>query len=158
MAQGRALVLFFGYTHCPDICPNTMAVLSRALGQLGDEAEGVQIALVSVDPERDTPEILGPYVSAFAPDALGLRGDLEMTERVAEAYGVRFEKEYPEVASVDGDASAATSERYTVAHSGTVFLIDTYGQIRLTHGGVMSPDEIAHDLRLLLNERPKSRE
>ena len=86
--RGKALVVFFGFTHCPDICPTTLADIAQAVKSLGADAERVQVVMVSVDPERDTPESLAKYVTAFDPRFLGLRGDLEATKRVASDFKI----------------------------------------------------------------------
>src|SRR5687768_8561971 len=80
--RGKAVVLFFGFTHCPDVCPTTLADIAAAVRSLGAEADKVQVLMVSVDPERDTPESLGKYVTAFEPRFLGLRGVLDATKKV----------------------------------------------------------------------------
>lgn len=147
--RGRVVAVFFGYTHCPDVCPQTLNLARQALLQLdeGPRAD-VTVALVTVDPERDDAERLARYVAGFGPEFLGLRGEPEQVAAVAEAYGVRFEKELPEGADA-GDPGPD----YTVAHSGSVFIVDASGQLRSTFKGAFTPDEMAHDLRLLLEER-----
>ena len=90
--RGRIVVLFFGFTHCPDICPTTLADVAGALKQLGSDAARVQLLFVTVDPERDTAEILGKYVTAFDPGFLGLRGDIPATQRTAKEFKIYYEK------------------------------------------------------------------
>lgn len=141
--RGRALALFFGYTSCPDVCPQTLNVLRLALLALGDRADEVRVAFVTVDPERDDPERLAAYAGTFHPAIRGLSGSPEEILRAAEAWGVQYERE----PSADGDP-----ERYTMAHSGTVFLVDPQGQVRSEHRGVLVPEDVAHDLGLLLDE------
>jgi len=143
-ARGKTVLLFFGFTQCPDICPTTLLTLGQGLTQLGPAAEEVRIVFVSVDPERDTPDKIGAYVKAFHEGAIGLRGELAEIEAIAEDYGVRFEKEWAEGADKDNDP-------YTMAHTATVFLIDPFGQLR---AGFLSPtpDDVAHDVTLILEE------
>ena len=149
--RGRIVAIFFGYTHCPDVCPQTLNLARQALLQLDEgQRADVTVALVTVDPERDDAERLATYVAGFGPEFLGLRGEPEQVAAVAAAYGVRFEKELPEGADAGADAPG---QDYTVAHSGSVFIVDASGQLRSTFKGAFTPDEMAHDLRLLLEER-----
>jgi protein SCO1/2 len=138
--RGKAVVLFFGFTHCPDVCPTTLADTAQALKALGGDAERVQVLMVTVDPERDTPEALAKYVTAFDPRFLGLRGDLAATQRTAKEFKVYFEKRK----SGDG---------YSVDHSGQSYVIDRSGRLRL----LVRPDrleaDLADDLRTLLREK-----
>jgi protein SCO1/2 len=127
--RGKAVVLFFGFTHCPDVCPTTLADTAQALKTLGPDADRVQVLMVTVDPERDTPEALAKYVTAFDPRFLGLRGDLAATQRAAKEFKVYFEKRK----SGDG---------YSVDHSGQSYVIDAQGRLRL----LVRPDRIAQDL------------
>src|SRR4029077_20921149 len=90
--RGKAVVVFFGYTHCPDVCPTTMSELASAMKKLGAEADKVQVLFVTVDPERDTPEILKQYVTAFDPHFLGLRGTPEQTAQAAKDFKVLIQK------------------------------------------------------------------
>ncbi len=142
-ARGKIVLLFFGFTHCPDICPTTLLTLGQGITQLGTAAEDVQVVLVTVDPERDTPTILGGYVEAFHEGAIGLTGEMAQIEAVADAYSVSFAKEWPEGADPETDP-------YSMAHSATVFVIDEDGQLR---EGFLSPtpDDVAHDLAMLLD-------
>lgn len=140
--QGKAVVLFFGFTHCPDICPTTLADMAAALRKLGKDAERVQVLFVTVDPERDTPELLAQYVPAFNPTFLGLRGDAEATARVAKEFKVIVQKN-----------PGKTPGSYTIDHSAGTYVFDPRGRLRLyvTHG--QGADVVAHDLKLLLDER-----
>lgn len=138
--RGKAVVLFFGFTHCPDVCPTTLADIAGALKTLGPDAERVQVLFVSVDPERDTPQDLVQYVNAFDPRFVALRGDLAATQRVAKEFKIYFEKRK------QGDS-------YTVDHSSQTYVIDAQGRLRL----LVRPERIAadlgDDLRTLLKER-----
>lgn len=119
--QGKVVLLFFGYTHCPDVCPTTMIAVRQVLERLGKDAQRVQFVFVSVDPERDTPERLRQYVKGFDPRFIGLTGTAEQVAQVAKAYGVQYYKE--DIGSASG---------YGVAHTAFVFAIDPKGRLRLT--------------------------
>ena len=137
--RGKAVVMFFGFTHCPDVCPTTLADMAQAMRQLGADADRVQVLFVTVDPERDTQEALARYVTAFDPRFLGLRGDLEATRAVAKEFKVYFEKR-------PGAAPGA----YTVDHSAQTYVLDPQGRLRLfvRHGRIA--EDLAPDLRVLL--------
>lgn len=142
-AAGKVSLVFFGYTYCPDVCPMTLGKLRGALEEMGKAAAGVQVLLVSVDPERDTPEVLGRYLAGYDMGAIGLTGDLAEVQAVADAYGVTFFKELPEGESQD-------TEDYTMAHSARVFVVDGFGQLRETFTGPFAPADVAHDLAALV--------
>jgi len=135
--RGKAVVLFFGFTQCPDICPTTLAEIAGALKQLGPDADRVQVLLVTVDPERDTPKLLADYVTAFDPRFLALRGDLAATQRVAKEFKIYFEKR-PQGAG------------YTVDHSAQSYVLDTQGRLRLLVRHDRIGKDLADDLRALL--------
>lgn len=135
--RGKAVVLVFGFTHCPDVCPTTLADIALALKQLGPDAERVQVLMVSVDPERDTPQALAKYVSAFDPRFVALRGDLEATRKVAQEFKVYFEKR-------------KQGESYTVDHSAQSYVIDPQGKLRLLVRHDRIAQDLAPDLRALL--------
>jgi protein SCO1/2 len=137
--RGKLVVLFFGYTHCPDICPTTLADAAAALKTLGPEAARVQVLFVTVDPERDTPELLAKYVPAFNPDFLGLSGDAAATERVAKEFKIFYEKR-------PGAAPGA----YTVDHSAQCYVLDAEGRLRLIERHERIAQDLAPDLRTLL--------
>ena len=90
--RGKVLVVFFGFTHCPDVCPTTLAELARALKQLGPDAQRVQVVMITVDPQRDTPEVLKPYVTALDPSFLGLTGDPQAIADPAREFKVFYQK------------------------------------------------------------------
>ncbi len=127
--RGKAVVVFFGFTHCPDVCPTTLAELAQAIKQLGPDAQRVQVLFVSVDPERDTPQALAKYVTAFDARFLGLRGDAAATQRVAQEFKIYYEKR-------------KTGDSYSVDHSSQTYVIDPQGRLRL----LVRPDRIAADL------------
>ena len=137
--RGKAVVLFFGFTHCPDVCPTTLADIAQAVKSLGPDAERVQVVMVSVDPERDTPESLAKYVTAFDERFLGLRGDLEATKKVAAEFKIYFEKRK------QGDS-------YTVDHSAQSYVIDPRGRLRLLVRHERIAQDLAPDLRTILRD------
>lgn len=140
--RGKVVLLFFGYTSCPDMCPTTLALLGAAMKELGPESKDVQGLFVTVDPKRDTPQLLAQYVPAFHPTFLGLRGDEATTNRT-----VREFKGYFHVNPSNSDGS------YTVDHSGQVYVFDPAGRLRVyVRPPESSPEAIAHDVRLLLRE------
>ena len=137
--RGKAVVVFFGFTHCPDVCPTTLADIAAALKTLGADAERVQALFITVDPERDTPADLDKYVKAFDARFIALRGDAAATQRVAKDFKIYYEKRK------QGDT-------YTVDHSSQSYVIDPKGRLRL----LVRPDRLASDLgpdlRTLLSE------
>jgi protein SCO1/2 len=137
--RGKAVVLFFGFTHCPDVCPTTLADLAGVMKTLGAQAERVQVLFVTVDPERDLPAELAQYVHAFDARFIALRGDPQATERVAKAFKIYYEKR----------RQGAT---YTIDHSAQTYVIDPQGRLRL----LVRPERVAadlpDDLRVILNE------
>jgi protein SCO1/2 len=142
--RGKVVMLFFGFTHCPDVCPTALATLAEARRLLGGDARRVQGLFVTVDPKRDTPQILAKYVTAFEPSFLGLYGDEAATERTAKEFKIYYQAQAP-------DARGA----YGVDHSGQVYVIDAEGRLRLyirSHDA--APEAIAHDLRLLIQREP----
>lgn len=137
--EGKAVVLFFGYTNCPDICPTTMARLASVMEQLGADAERVQVLLVTLDPKRDTLEILSKYAPAFHPSFLGLRGGEQQTEATA--------KEFTTLRTLQ---SHDENGSYAVDHSGGIYAFDPQGRLRLYINDQHSVEAIAKDIRLLL--------
>jgi len=137
--RGRVTVLFFGYTHCPDICPTTLVELAGVMKALGKDAERVQVLMVTLDPERDTPEVLSKYVPAFDPRFLGVYGDAAATQRAAKEFRIFYEKR-----------AGSTPSAYTVDHSGQGYVIDSQGQLRLMVRHDRIAQDLAEDLRALL--------
>jgi len=137
--HGKAVVVFFGYTQCPDICPTALATYRDALRLLGAEAARVQVLFVSVDPERDTQEALAGYVPWFDARFLGLRGDAEATRAAAREFRVYYNK-------VVGDSALG----YGIDHTATSYVIDPAGRIRLLVRDGAPAADIAADLRQLL--------
>jgi protein SCO1/2 len=139
--QGKLVVMFFGYTQCPDVCPTTLADLAEAKKLLGPDGAKVQGLFVTVDPERDTPEVLKGYMANFDPGFLALRGTPEQLAAVAKDYKVYYKK-------VDGK----TPTSYTMDHSAANFVYDTKGRLRLYSRYDAGPQSLAADLKLLLAE------
>ena len=144
--KGKVVMLYFGYTSCPDVCPLTLADMANARTDLGDKAQDVQIVFVTVDPERDSQAKLKNYVPAFDPSIIGLHGTPEEIKAVADAYGVKY-KQTPLKDSALG---------YAVDHSAFIYVVDRSGQLReLLPFGTQRQD-IASDLKILVNEGPSS--
>jgi protein SCO1/2 len=137
--RGQVVVVFFGYTHCPDVCPTTLAELASAVRKLGPAGEKVQVLLVTVDPQRDTPELLAKYVTAFNPAFLALRGTADETARVAKEFKVIYEK-----------VAGQTPENYSMDHSAGSYIFDPQGRLRLYVPYGRGADVFAHDIGLLL--------
>ncbi len=139
--RGETTLVYFGYTHCPDVCPETMARLMQVLAKLGPDAQHVRILFISVDPARDTPQALHAYVDAFdAQHALGLTGSDAQIESLAKRYRVAYQME-----KRDPDGS------YEVTHSSAVYVFDAQGRARLLATDKDTPDAIAHDLRRVID-------
>jgi protein SCO1/2 len=139
--KGKAVVVFFGYTQCPDVCPSTMAEMSAVMKQLGPDADRVQVLFITVDPERDTPQLLSQYVPAFDPRFLGLTGDKAAIDKVVKEFKVFYQK-------VPGKEPGS----YTMDHTAGSFVFDPQGRIRLFVRHGQGADPIAHDLKILLHE------
>lgn len=135
--RGKAVVLFFGYLYCPDVCPTTMADLSRVMRLLGKDAQRVQVLFVTVDPARDSPELLRQFATAFDPSFLALYGDAQATEEAAHAFGVVYRKR-------------RSGSTYSVDHSAGSYLIEPAGKVRLLAPYGLRPEWLVGDLRLLL--------
>jgi protein SCO1/2 len=138
--RGKVVVLTFGYTFCPDICPATLVELAQVRAKLGEAAKRLQVAFITLDPERDTPERLRSYTTAFDPTFVGLTGSATQLAQVREAYGVIAEKQV-----VPG-----TSAEYLLAHSAYVYVIDPKGQLQLRYPFGESIDDMADAIQDLL--------
>lgn len=136
--DGDLLLVFFGYTNCPDVCPTTLSQVAAARRQLGDDADRVRLLFVSVDPERDDLASIGDYVTSFDPDFLAATGEPADVDRVASQYGIFFAK------------GEALDDGYTVDHTATLMGIDTEGHLRIVWPGVLEVERLAADLRELL--------
>ena len=137
--RGKAVVMFFGYTQCPDVCPTTLAALAEAMKRLGPDADRVQVLFVTIDPERDSPALLSQYVPAFDPRFLGLYGDADATARTAKEFKILYQK-----------APGATPASYTMDHSAGTYVFDQQGRLRLYVSNGQGADVFAHDLAQLL--------
>jgi protein SCO1/2 len=138
--KGRVTVLLFGFTHCPDLCPTALSNLSVVLNQLGEDRDRVQIAFITVDPERDTPAVLRDYMSAFGPNCFGLTGEPDAIRQAARTFKVFFQK----ILLPDGD--------YTMDHSAIIYVLDPRARVRLMFTANHRPEDIAHDVIELLRE------
>ncbi len=136
--KGKVVVVFFGYTHCPDVCPVTMGELAMVANELGKDAGRMQVLFITVDPERDTPEVMAKYVPAFNPAFLGLYGDLDATTRTAKEFKVFFHKQ------------PQSGGSYSVDHSAGTYIYDPAGRLRLFASYGQGAPKMLHDIRLLL--------
>ncbi len=136
--KGKVVVVFFGFTHCPDVCPATLAELATVARELGPEAQRLQVLFVTVDPERDTLEVLRQYVPSFNPAFLGLYGTLDETLAVAKEFKVYMHKQ------------PQPGGGYSVDHSAGTFVLDTQGRLRLYGRYGAGAKVLLHDIRLLL--------
>jgi protein SCO1/2 len=138
--QGKVVVIFFGYTQCPDVCPTTLSEMTKVVKELGADGSKVQVLFVSVDPERDTREMLSQYVAAFHPSFLGMAGDADATARTAKEFKVYVQKQ------------PARNGGYTIDHSAGTFILDQQGRLRLfAPYGAGAPALLA-DIRMLLKQ------
>lgn len=143
--RGKVVLLYFGYTHCPDVCPLTLAQLHVVMQRLGPLADDVRILFVSVDPARDTPKIMHAYVKAFDSHAIGLAGSASATEALSKRYRSAFTRE---PATADGN--------YEVSHSSAIYVFDRQGHARVLATPSASHDDLVHDLHLLLDKGTQS--
>lgn len=141
--RGKAVLVFFGYTHCPDVCPMTLAKLARALAGLGPLRRDVAVVFVTLDPERDTPVVLQGYVDAFFPGIVGLRGSPAAVRDAARSWGVTWRR----VSGRDGD--------YWIDHTAVVTLIGPHGHLRARYGygQLTNPSLLDADIRVVLARR-----
>jgi protein SCO1/2 len=137
--KGKVVALFFGYTQCPDVCPTTLSTMAQAMKMLGSSADNVQVLFITLDPERDTRDVLTRYVPAFNPTFLGLSGDAVATRRTADAFKVFYQKQ-----------PGTTPSSYTLDHTSATYLFDPQGRLRLYGAYGMPADQLAADMRILL--------
>lgn len=137
--RGKIVLLYFGYTHCPDACPTTLTNLSEALRRLGPEASRVRVLFVTVDPARDSLSVMKRYVNAFGPQFVGLRGDDDALTALSKRYRIAYHREPPD-----------RNGYYAVDHSSAVFIFDASGDARLLAGESDNPRTIAMDLQKLV--------
>jgi protein SCO1/2 len=138
--RGQAVLLYFGYTFCPDVCPATLVELAQANERLGDDAQKAQVIMISLDPDRDTPEQLEEYVTHFDPSFIGITGSEDEVAQVATQYGIFYEKH---------EGTIATG--YLIDHTASVVVIDPDGHLRLIYPFGTPAEEIAEDIRHLVN-------
>jgi protein SCO1/2 len=139
--RGKVVTLFFGYTNCPDVCPTTLLDMRQVMEKLGKDSERVQVLFVTLDPGRDTPELLARYVPAFHPSFLGLYGDAEATAKTAKDFKIFYQLQL-----------GKTPETYTVDHTAGTLVFDPQGRLRLFLNYGLSPDLVAYDVRILLKQ------
>lgn len=139
--QGKLVMVFFGFVQCPDVCPTALARAVEVRELLGEAGTRLQVIFITVDPERDTPDILHAYATAFAPDFIALRGDAQQLRRTADEFRVFYRQ-----------APGSSPEHYTMDHTAQSYVFDPAGRLRLVFGHNQSAQDIAHDLRLLLDE------
>jgi len=138
--KGKVVVLSFGFTHCPDVCPTTLADLAAAMKALGQDAKSVQVLFVTVDPKRDTQTLLSQYVPAFDPSFLGLYGDEAAVTKVTKDFHVFVQQR-----------AGKGADDYAVDHSAQIFVLDREGRVRLMMPPGTPPKDIASDVKVLLN-------
>jgi len=139
--KGKLVVVFFGFTQCPDVCPTTMLELAEVKKALGADGDKVQGVFVSIDPERDTPEVLKAYVANFSPDFIALRGSLDETKAIAKRFKVFYAK-----------VPGKTEGGYTMDHTAGSYVFDTQGKVRLFMRYGSGAEALKHDLQLLLKQ------
>jgi protein SCO1/2 len=133
------VAVFFGFTRCPDVCPTTLAELKAVKERLGPDGDRLQVLFITVDPDRDTPELLGRYVPAFDPTFLGLYGDADAIARTAKEFKVFYQK-----------SPGSGPDNYSMDHTAATFIFDPQGRLRLFAKHGMGADALAQDIRLLL--------
>lgn len=136
--RGKVVAVFFGFTHCPDVCPTTLAEMAQVLSELGPDAQRVQVLFITVDPDRDTPEVLKQYVPSFNPGFLGLSGDSDAIARTAKEFKVFYQKQ-----PLPGGG-------YSVDHSAGTYIFDPAGRLRLYASYGRGAPALLHDIRILL--------
>lgn len=139
--QGKVVLVFFGYTHCPDVCPLTLGEFKQIKEKLGSKAANVEFVFITVDPERDTPQVMADHVARFDPAFIGLSGSEAELDPVWRAYGVYHEK-------------VPASVGYSMDHSAFTYVIDKQGNLRLTYDFGTSANDLLSDVEALLREKP----
>lgn len=138
--RGKVVVLFFGFTQCPDVCPTTLATMAQVMQQLGPDADRVQVLFVTLDPKRDTQAVLAKYVTAFDPRFVALLGDAEATARAAKEFRVFFQR-----------SEGTSPDNYSIDHTAASYVLDAGGRLRLHVRHGQSPQDVTADLRRLLS-------
>jgi protein SCO1 len=138
--HGKAVAIFFGFTHCPDVCPTTLSEMKRVMEKLGPDSARLQVLFITVDPKRDTPELLAKYVPSFNASFLGLYGDDDATAKIARDFKIIYRIQ-----------AGKTPDSYTVDHSAGMLVFDPQGALRLfIDYGRLTPEQIAADIKRLL--------
>jgi len=137
--RGKVVLIYFGYTFCPDICPGTLGNVAAALRDMGPKADDVQLIMVSLDPERDTPEKLAEYMGHFYPSFIGITGTKEQIDEVAALYGIYYQK-----------AEGSNATKYLIDHTATLMVLDREGYLKLVFPFGVTSQEIADDLKYML--------
>lgn len=138
--HGKAVAVFFGFTHCPDVCPTTLSEMKRVMEKLGPDSARLQVLFVTVDPKRDTPELLAKYVPSFNASFLGLYGDDDATAKIARDFKIIYRVQ-----------PGKTPDSYTLDHSAGMLVFDPQGTLRLfIDYGRLTPEQIAADIKRLL--------
>lgn len=136
--KGKVVVVFFGFTRCPDVCPSTLGELALVKKELGADADRLQVLFITVDPERDTPALLAQYVPGFHPDFLGLYGDADAIARTAKEFKIFYQKQ------------PLPGGNYSMDHSAGSYIYDTAGRLRLYASHGRGAQALLHDIRMLL--------
>jgi protein SCO1/2 len=140
--KGKVVAVFFGFTRCPDVCPTTLAEMKLVKERLGADGDRLQVLFVTIDPERDTPELLAKYVPAFDPTFLGLYGSAEATAKTAKEFKVFYQK-----------APGSSPDNYSMDHTAATFIYDPQGRLRLFAKHSSGADALTQDIKLLLSGR-----
>jgi len=153
--KGRYMLVFFGYTYCPDVCPTDLRIIGDAMDMLGDAGESVQPLFITIDPERDTPEVLADFVANFHPRLLGLTGSKQQIASIANDYGVTFFKVFfPPSVSVSDDQSENTSDddnaAYLVNHSAATYLMGPDGKFITYFPHATTPENMARQIHRIM--------
>ena len=139
--RGKIVLVYFGYTFCPDICPATLANVGQSLKKLGTKADDIQLIMISLDPERDSPEKLAEYVGHFHPSFVGVTGSPDELDKVASLYGIFYEK-----------AEGTNNIGYLINHTATLLVIDREGYLKLVFPFGVTVPEIVDDLKYMLRQ------
>jgi protein SCO1 len=139
--KGKVVVVFFGFTQCPDVCPTTLVEMKAVKEKLGKDGERLQVLFVTLDPERDTPELLAKYVPAFDPSFIGLYGDAEATARTAKEFKVYYKK-----------VPGSSPTNYSIDHTAALYVYDSSGRLRLFAKHAQGAESLADDIKLLLDQ------
>ena len=139
--RGKIVLVYFGYTFCPDICPATLANVGQSLKELGTKADDIQLIMISLDPERDSPEKLAEYVGHFHPSFVGVTGSPDELDKVASLYGIFYEK-----------AEGTNNTGYLINHTATLLVIDREGYLKLVCPFGVTVPEIVDDLKYMLRQ------